>query len=230
MQMNLLSGFHIVRRRLVGMATKPGMFGVMTSKILLQMAARRNYPRLAAWLLASQVRTVAEARVPNVSGAGKPAVALTLPKSGFAEDMQSSIVADGRFKLLRLHRKALKIIANCFFGQLVDDSNYRQDDTAITARKTAYRNFMIEVCRHLTPRLELDVALTANFSFYVEQEFAADMDHFDVPVVAMHKECIKTPGVEPFYEETYRERKMPFRGRMITTCLTSTPLGHIEGF
>ena len=168
--------------------------------------------------------------MPNVSGAGKPAVALTLPKSGFAEDMQSSIVADGRFKLLRLHGKALKIIANCFFGQLVDDSNYRQDDTAITARKTAYRNFMIEVCRHLTPRLELDVALTASFSFYAEQEFAADMDHFDVPVVAMHKECIKTPGVEPFYEETYRERKMPFRGRMITTCLTSTPLGHIEGF
>ncbi len=106
MQMNLLSGFHIVRRRLVGMATKPGMFGVMTSKTLLQMAARRNYPRLPAWLLASQVRTVAEARVPNVSGAGKPAVALTLPKSGFAEDVQSSIVADGRFKVLRLHRKA----------------------------------------------------------------------------------------------------------------------------
>ena len=210
--MSLISGFQIVRRRIVGMATKPGMFGVMSSKILLEFAARHNFPRLAAWLLAWQVQTVCEATVP-----GKPAVALTLPKSGFAEDVQNSIVRDGRFKVLRLHRKALKVIANCFFGALVDDNNYRQDDAAITARKMAYRDFMIGVCRHLIPRLELDVAMTANFSFYAEQEFAAALDHFGVPVVAMHKECMKTPGVEGFYEKTYRERKMPFRGRMITT-------------
>ncbi len=210
--MNLISGFHIVRRRIVGMATKPGMFGVMTSKYLLVLAARNDYPRLAAWLLAWQVQTVFEAKAP-----GKPVIALTLPKSGFAEDVQNSIAMDGRFKVLRLHRKALKVIANYFFGDLVDDNNYRQDDAAITARKQAYRNFMIGVCRHLVPRLELDVALTANFSFYAEQEFAAALGHFDIPVVAMHKECIKTPGVEPFYEETYRERKMPFQGRLITT-------------
>mgnify|MGYP001236986748 FL=1 len=210
--MNLISGFHIVRRRLVGMATKPGMFGVMTSKYFLVLAARNDYPRLAAWLLAWQVQTVYEAKTP-----GKPVVALTLPKSGFAEDVQNSIAMDGRFKILRLHRKALKVIANYFFGDLVDDNNYRQDDATITARKQAYRNFMIGVCRHLVQRLELDVVLTANFSFYAEQEFAAALGHFDIPVVAMHKECIKTPGVEPFYEETYRERKMPFQGRLITT-------------
>jgi hypothetical protein len=210
--MNLVSGFQIVRRRLVGMATKPGMFGVMTSKYLLVLAARNNYPRLAAWLLAWQVQTVHEAKVP-----GKPVIALTLPKSGFAEDVQSSIAMNGRFKVLRLHRKALKIIANYFFGDLVDDNNYRQDNDAITARKQAYRDFMIGVCRHLVPRLELDVALTANFSFYAEQEFAAALGQFDIPVVAMHKECIKTPGVEPFYEKTYRERKTPFQGRLITT-------------
>tara|TARA_B100001964_G_scaffold182332_1_gene201745 strand:- start:39 stop:1280 length:1242 start_codon:yes stop_codon:yes gene_type:complete len=123
----------------------------------------------------------------------------------------------GHFKILRLHRKALKVIANFFIGDLVGDNNYHQDDAAITARSQAYRNFMIGVCRHLVQRLELDVALTANFSFYAEQEFAAALGHFDIPVVAMHKECIKTPGVEPFYEETYRERKMPFQGRLITT-------------
>lgn len=206
------SGFHIVRRRLIGMATKPGMFGVMSSKLLLELAARHDYPRLAAWLLAWQVQTVCKATAP-----GKPAVALTLPKSGFAEDAQNSVVRDGRFTVLRLHRKALKTIANCFFGELVDDNNYRQDDAAITARKQAYRNFMIDVCRHLVPRLDLDVAMTANFSFYAEQEFAGALNHLGVPVVAMHKECMKTPGVEPFYEKTYRERKMPFQGRMITT-------------
>ena len=210
--MNPISGFHIVRRRLKGIVSKPGMFRAITSKLFLEFAARNNCPKLAAWLVAWQVQTVCEAIVP-----GKPAVALTLPKSGFAEDIQYSIVRDGRFRVLRLHRKVLKMIANCFFEALVDDNNYRQDDEAITARKAAYRNFMTAVCHHLVPRLELDVALTANFSFYAEQEFAAALGHFDVPVVAVHKECMKTPGVEPFYEKIYRERKMPFQGRKITT-------------
>ncbi len=88
--MNLISGFHIVLRRLVGMATKPGMFGVMTSKYFLVLAARNDYPRLAAWLLAWQVQTVYEAKTP-----GKPMVALTLPKSGFAEDVQNSSLLSG---------------------------------------------------------------------------------------------------------------------------------------
>ncbi|MBT4488291.1 MAG: hypothetical protein HOK30_09340 [Rhodospirillaceae bacterium] len=206
------SGFHILRRRVVGMATKPGMFGVMASKSLLVLAARRNLPRLAAWLLAWQVRPVCRATM-----GGRPIIALILPKSGFAEDVQSSLVRDGRYTVMALHRKAVKTIANCFFGELVDDNNYRQEDAAITARKVSYRRFMIEVCRHLIPRLNLDVALTANFSFYAEQEFSAALDHFGIPVVAMHKECLKTPGVEPFYEYTYSERKMPFQGRLIST-------------
>ncbi len=210
--MNLVSGFHIVRRRLVGMATKQGMFGVMSSKPLLELAARRNYPGLAARLLAWQVEPVCEAK-----GPGKLVVALTLPKSGFAEDVEESVIRDGRFRVLRLHRKALKVIANCFFGHLVDDNNYNHDDPKITARKLAYREFMIEVCRRLARRLDLDVVLTANFSFYAEQEFAAAMEHIGVPLIAMHKECIKSPGVEAFYEATYRDRKTPFQGRLITT-------------
>ena len=210
--MKLVSGFHIIRRRLVGMATKPGIFGVITSRYFLELAARHNFPQLAARLLAWQVQTVCEAK-----GPGQPAVALTLPKSGFIDDLQNSVMTDGRFKVLRLHRKALKVIANCFFGELVDDNNYRQDNDDITARKMAYRRFMIEVCRDLVPRIGVEVAITGNFSFYAEQEFAAALDHLGVPVVAMHKECMKTQGVEPFYEKVYRERKMPFQGRMITT-------------
>ncbi len=88
--MSIISGFHIVRRRLVGMATKPGMFGVMTSKYFLVLAARNDYPRLAAWLLAWQVQTVYEAKTP-----GKLVVALTLPKSDFAEDVQNSSLLSG---------------------------------------------------------------------------------------------------------------------------------------
>ena len=99
----------------------------------------------------------------------------------------------------------------------MDDNNYRQDDDAVLARKNAYRRFMINVCQHLVPRLRLDVAITANFSFYAEQEFAGALEHHDVPVVAMHKECLKTPGLEPFYEYTYSDRKMPFQGRLIST-------------
>ena len=47
------------------MATKPGIFGVITSRYFLELAARHNFPQLAARLLAWQVQTVCEAKGPG---------------------------------------------------------------------------------------------------------------------------------------------------------------------
>ena len=57
--------------------------------------------------------------------------------------------------------------------------------------------------------------LGCNFGYYQEQEFAAALEVLDVPYVVLHKENLKSPGREDFFEELYRDKRGRFPGRKI---------------
>ncbi|MDP6344859.1 MAG: hypothetical protein QF491_15075, partial [Alphaproteobacteria bacterium] len=73
------------------------------------------------------------------------------------------------------------------------------------------------VWRRINADMGLDIVLTGNFSYFAEQELAAAAEADGTAFVALHKENLKTPGLEPMYEDIYRDRKMPFQGSLIAT-------------
>ncbi len=150
------------------------------------------------------------------SGVSRPLTALFLPKPGFTEDILASIGRDDRFGVIALDRSLVKAMATAFLPADVDDNFYRNVAGRYADQMSAYRAFCHELWPHLRRRLGIDLVLSGNFSYFAEQELIAALEVHGTPFVAMHKECLKTPGLAPFFEYTYSNRKLPFRGSAIT--------------
>ena len=191
----------------------PGLLEARISDPWLGFAAGRGQPALAATLLKQQIKTVKEATV-------EPSERLTvlmLPKPGLVEDVMTSFGDEARFRIMVLRREAVKAMARPFFPASVDDNTYGAGDAAIDAGKGPYRALWTTVWRRLQVELGIDAILTGNFSYFAEQELAAAAEACGTAFIALHKENLKTPGLEPLYEEIYRERKGPFQGSLIAT-------------
>ena len=171
-------------------------------------AAGRAGP--AASLMRGQIVTLSEAQNP-----AQAVTALMLPKPGFSEDVMASLCRDGRFRVLALDRAYSKFVYRAFLPPTVDDNNYRSAATEHDTAKAELRDFWAAAW----PRLGrgIDVVLTGNFSYHAEQEMTAALEAQGTPVVALHKECLKSPALEGFYEDVYRRRKIPFQGRFVAT-------------
>ena len=191
----------------------PGWAGRRLSAHAIAFAARRRLARVAAELLCAEVRVLSRAD----PGVARPVVALTLPKPGFTEDVECSIAQDPRFTVLALRREVPKAIAAPFLPPLVDDNTYGMGLPAIEAGRGPLRAFWRDVWRLAGPRLGVDVVLTGNFAYYAEQEMAAALEELGTPFVTLMKENLKTPGLEAFYEDLYRHRRLPFAGSLIAT-------------
>lgn len=179
--------------------------------ILTRLAAEGRAP-LAGKLIRSQFVTLKEPEVAE----SQAITALILPKPGFSEDIQASLVPDGRFRVISLDRAYTKFIYRAFLPRTVDDNNYRSAPPETADGKRRLREFWQAAWPHVG-RGEIDVLLTGNFSYHAEQELTAALETHGTPVVALHKECLKSPALETFYEHVYRERKIPFQGRFIST-------------
>lgn len=209
----LKSGARTLRRKAETARRMPGLLEARISDPWLAYAASRGQSGVAARLLQQQIRTVREAEVSD----NERITALMLPKPGLVEDVMASFGADPRFRLMVLRREAVKAMARSFFPSTVDDNTYGIGDSAIDAGKAPYRALWIEVWRRLNAELNIDVILTGNFSYFAEQELAAAAEACGTAFVALHKENLKTPGLEPLYEDIYRTRKGPFQGSLIAT-------------
>jgi hypothetical protein len=141
--------------------------------------------------------------------------ALILPKAGFTEDALATLEGQRRFGIYAMDRLLIKAVFKAFLPEEIDDNNYLSTDPVIEGRKAQLRNFWAGILRRLTKQMKVDVVLSGNFSYASEQEFAGALSELGIPFVAMHKECLKTPGLERFFEETYRSRKNPFQGHKI---------------
>lgn len=179
--------------------------------IVTRLAAE-NRAQLAGKLIRSQLVTL---KRPEVTEA-QAITALILPKPGFSEDIQASLVRDGRFCIVSLDRAYTKFVYRAFMPKTVDDNNYRSAPPETADKKLQLREFWQAAWPHVS-RGQIDILLTGNFSYHAEQELTAALEVHGTPVVALHKECLKSPALEAFYQHVYCERKVPFRGRYIST-------------
>ena len=202
-----------LRRKAATARRMPGLLEARISDPWLGFAAGHGQIAVAAALLRQQIKTIKEADVP----ASQRLTALMLPKPGLVEDVMASFGADPRFRLLVMRREAVKAMARSFFPATVDDNTYGAGEPAIEAGKAPYRALWTQVWRRLNADLGIDAILTGNFSYFAEQELAAAAEACGTAFIALHKENLKTPGLEPLYEEIYRDRKGPFQGSLIAT-------------
>ncbi|MBH63434.1 MAG: hypothetical protein CL569_13520 [Alphaproteobacteria bacterium] len=179
--------------------------------ILTRLAAEGRAP-LVGKLIRSLFVTLKQPQVHE----SQAITTLILPKPGFSEDIQASLGRDGRFRIVSLDRAYTKFVYRAFLPKTVDDNNYRSAPTETADKKLQLRDFWQAAWPHVS-RGQIDVLLTGNFSYHAEQELTAALEAHGTPVVALHKECLKSPALETFYEHVYRERKIPFQGRFIST-------------
>lgn len=179
---------------------------------ILKYLAATGRGQIAGKLMRKQLVQLKQPKTHNY----KTITALILPKPGFSEDIQASLCSDTRFKVLAIDRAYTKFVYSAFLPKTVDDNNYRTAPPKTAEGKRRLREFWHAAWPHIS-RGEISVLLTGNFSYHAEQEMTAAIADHGVSVVALHKECLKSPSLENFYERVYRERKIPFQGRLILT-------------
>lgn len=144
-----------------------------------------------------------------------PTRLLTLPKPGFTQDAHAAFSGDSRVTVLGLNRAYVKAPYPSFLPPEVDDNNYRSAAPEHDASKANLREFWAQAWPHIQHRARADAVLTGNFGYFAEQELAAVVEAQGTPFIAMHKESLKTPGRQVFFERLYRERRQAFPGRRI---------------
>jgi hypothetical protein len=175
----------------------------------IERAAARNLPTLAALLMLFAFRTVKPAKAVDAR------TVVILPKLGFTPDIMMTLAAADQVKVVVLPRIVVKYVAGAFLPYFVDDSNYTSCGAEFDEAKLRYRAFWIAALRRLRRYMRIDAMITGNFSYAAERELAAAMQEAGIPFIALHKENLKTPGLEPFFEKLYRERRGQFTGRKI---------------
>ncbi len=138
---------------------------------------------------------------------------LYLPKLGFNQDIESIFKEDDNYCLYQLKRKLLKTVFYQFLPKTVDDNNYIGNNQYIQPKKDL-RAFWVKALRVILKKYSIDIVLTGNFSYASEQEFAGACEQLGIKFVALHKECLKTPGLTPFYTDVYRTKKNKFQGSL----------------
>jgi len=179
---------------------------------VINYLAKLRWAKLTGFLVALLIEQIQKRQEKN---SVKCIHALILPKAGFTEDIKATFIGDKRFCVYALDRMIIKAIFKAFLPEEIDDNNYRSTDSNIEQKKTELRSFWIKTLKILFKILKVDVVLSGNFSYAAEQEFAGALSELGIPFVALHKECLKTPALEPFYQEIYKTRKNPFQGTKI---------------
>ncbi len=177
---------------------------------LIKLLARARSPKAAALVM----RTAVQEMCAPASGAYR---LLALPKPGFTEDVIATFGADPRFDVRSLGRGVVKAVFPAFLPPHLDDNNYRAASPEIGDAKLKLRAFWAAAWPTLQRKARSDAVLTGNFGYYAEQELAAAVEAHGVPFIAMHKEALKTPGLESFFAELYSTRRQAFAGRRVLT-------------
>lgn len=177
---------------------------------LFKIIARQKWTRLPALLLRVNIQCLQKE-----AGSSKCIHLLILPKAGFTEDVIATFGGNLKFRVNALDRTIVKAIFLTFLPKEIDDNNYVSDDPSIEKKKKELRTYWNGVLANLKRLMKIDVVLTGNYSYAAEQELAAACIQVGIPFVAIHKECLKTPGLEDFYRKKYETRKGPFLGSKI---------------
>jgi hypothetical protein len=181
---------------------------------LITKLALYDYPQATARVARFLVKRIQG--VGNVSASTEqPKRVLVLLRRGFTDDILAALSGVPSLEILALRRRSLKAIAEAFLPPEIDDNNYVGTSPAAKAAMAAYREFLVRFWRAFDPHRRTNAVLTGNFGYYAEQELAAALESIGVPFIALHKENSWSQGNQSFWENVYRERRGPFRGRRI---------------
>lgn len=179
---------------------------------LCRFFARYKLSRMTALLIRFHIRCLQKEAD---KGDPKSIHALILPKSGFTEDALTFMGGDPSFRINTLDRQMVKAVFLAYLPPKIDDNHYLTDNPEIEEKKRELRVFWHDILKYLRKIIRIDVILTGNYSYAAEQELAAACSGSGIPFIAIHKECLKTPALEDFYQQKYETRKAPFQGSVI---------------
>ena len=140
---------------------------------------------------------------------------MVLPKPGFTEDALTSFGDDPDYALIPLERYLVKAVARAHPLVPYDDNSYITTDPETAAAKKELRTFWRNMFGIIRKKKNIHAVLTGSFWYASEQELAGAVVESGVPFISVHKECLKTPGLEEFFTVKYRQVKAPFQGSKI---------------
>ena len=210
MRSNLERILGIIPPRLRGDARATFLHKLLVRALI--MIGRLENPALTAFVLRFGIQRTA---IAGRSGRKPRHHLLILSKAMFNEDMEASFGGQEEFVVYRMHRRLIKAVSHRFIPRHVDDNNYANLSREDEARKRRYRDYWEAVWRRLSRRIRIDAVLTGNFAYYAERELGGALERIGTPFIAVHKECVRSPGYAEFFRRIYRERRGPFTGRRI---------------
>lgn len=140
---------------------------------------------------------------------------IVLMKSGLIEDIRESLLHDKEFCIGYIERRVIKNIAKAFLPEDLGDDSYMVTDEETGEQKTKYRQFLYDVFNIVNRKEKIDCFITGNYGYYAERELGNALRMLNIKFVAMHKESLKSPGRQEFFEKVYKERRGKFTGDAI---------------
>ena len=160
--------------------------------------------------------------VPGLAQGGVHRRLVVLPKVGGTEDVVATVSGRGSagVDLVGLPRRAVKAVFRSVLGGSemgLGDVDYRSMDRAVDEAKERYRSLLVDVLGRLSGELRIDGFVSANVTYWADQELAAACDVVGIPFIVLHKEAIRTEEQRRTFTRAYRERNGVFRGRLVAT-------------
>lgn len=173
----------------------------------LRFAVDRGWDRWAAYFVRACCQPIP---VPWSS----PRTLWLLGKDGANEDLLTVLEQEGIATPVDLVRGVPKAIAGRFLPPGLDDNNYSNQPPAVEARKDRYREVWRGILRALPTARRPAAIVTGNFGYFAERELASAAEAEGLPFLALHKECLKSPGRVAFFKTVYQRRGV-FGGRKV---------------
>ena len=160
--------------------------------------------------------------VPGLAQGGVHRRLVVLPKVGGTEDVVATMASRGDtgLELVGLPRSAVKAVFRSVLGGSemgLGDVDYRSTDRAVDEAKVRYRSLLVEVLGRLDGEVRIGGFISANVTYWAEQELAAACEEVGIPFIVLHKEAIRTEEQRLAFTRAYRERNGVFRGRLVAT-------------
>ena len=177
---------------------------------ILRISADLKLVRLTAYIVRREIVYADR----TDTGATKYKI-IVLMKGGLIEDIRESLLRDEEFCIGFIQRRVIKNIARAFLPKDFGDDSYKAINEKTREQTIKYRRFLYDVFNIVNRKEKIDCFITGNYGYYAERELANALRILNIKFIAMHKESLKSPGRQEFFEKVYKERRGKFTGDAI---------------
>ncbi|MBI3290715.1 hypothetical protein HYZ76_00365, partial [Candidatus Falkowbacteria bacterium] len=168
---------------------------------LIKISLRFNFPKLAA---------VAFAIVAGRPGSKKAATVLAIGRSIFTHDLKALEDLSGKIKYEVVHLRYFYLIFDSFVKgperEKITEENYHTENFC-QAGKQKYYIFLKKMFPLFKGLTGFQAAISANFGYTAQQEFARVCEEEKTPFIVLHKEGIAAPDAYLDYVRQFKDRK-----------------------